>query len=167
MVARIAESGRARAERLTAWADELQGRSSLVETGFSIHERDVEAAGTVLGSAIALRLFLFFVPLLVFVVGIAGFFGGYVDESSVNETTGVTGELAEQIRYAFNQPNGTRWTALITGLFGLVWAGRSLARAMLVSSSVAWRTGGKVSASVRVLSRSWAWSPPSRWCRPS
>jgi len=152
VLTRVAESGRARTERLTAWADDLRGRSSLVDTGFSIYERDVEAAGTVLGSAIALRLFLFFVPLLVFVVGIAGFFGGYVDESSVNETAGVTGELAEQIRYAFNQPNGTRWTALITGLFGLVWAGRSLARAMLVSSSVAWRTGGKVSASVRVLS---------------
>jgi uncharacterized BrkB/YihY/UPF0761 family membrane protein len=149
---RITEVGRARAERTTAWATEWRARSSLVDTAFSIHERDVEAAGTVLGSAIALRLFLFFVPFLVFVVGLTGFIGGYVDDTAVNDAAGVTGELAAQIRYAFNQPNATRWTALLAGLLGLVLTGRSLARALLVSSSVAWRTGGRVSASVRVLS---------------
>lgn len=152
VMARVAQAGRAHAERATAWADAWRARSSLVDTGFSMYERDVEAAGTMLGSAIALRLFLFFVPFLVFVVGLSGFVGGYVDESSINETAGITGELAEQIRYAFNQPNATRWTALLTGLVGSVWAGRSLARALLVSSSLAWRTGGKVTASLRVLS---------------
>jgi uncharacterized BrkB/YihY/UPF0761 family membrane protein len=152
VVSRIAEGGRARTERLSAWASEWRERSSLIDTGFSIYERDVEAAGTVLGSAIALRLFLFFVPFLVFVVGLTGFIGGYVDDDTVNDSAGVTGELAEQIRYAFNQPNSTRWTALLAGLLGLVLTGRSLARALLVSSSVAWRTGGKVSASMRVLS---------------
>lgn len=152
MIGRIAEASRARAERATAWADDWRSRSSLVDTGFAIYERDVEAAGTVLGSAIAMRLFLFFVPFLVFVVGLSGFIGGYVDDTTVNDSAGVTGELAEQIRYAFNQPSSTRWTALLAGLVGLVIAGRSLARSLLVSSSVAWRTGGKVSASVRVLS---------------
>ena len=31
------------------------------------------------GSALAFRLFLFFIPLLLVVVGVAGLFGGYVD----------------------------------------------------------------------------------------
>ena len=37
------------------------------------YRRDRESAGAVIGSAIAFRLFLFFVPLLLLVVGIAGF----------------------------------------------------------------------------------------------
>lgn len=36
------------------------------------YERDREAAGTVVGSALAFRLFLFFIPLLLFVVGLTG-----------------------------------------------------------------------------------------------
>ncbi len=42
----------------------------LVDLGLRIYRRDREITGTVVGSAIAFRMFLFFVPLLLFVVGI-------------------------------------------------------------------------------------------------
>ena len=42
------------------------------------YRRDRESAGAVIGSAIAFRLFLFFVPLLLLVVGIAGFASDFV-----------------------------------------------------------------------------------------
>ena len=45
----------------------------VIDVGLRIYQRDREAAGTVVGSAIAFRLFLFFVPLLLFVVGVLGF----------------------------------------------------------------------------------------------
>ena len=45
----------------------------------SIYERDRVSAGSVLGSAIAFRLFLFFVPTVVFAVGLMGAISGYVE----------------------------------------------------------------------------------------
>ena len=37
-----------------------------------LHQRDRETAGSVVGSAVAFRLFLFFAPFLLFAVGVAG-----------------------------------------------------------------------------------------------
>ena len=75
----------------------------LVDVGLRIYERDRESAGTVVGSAIAFRLFLFFVPLLLFVVGLAGFVATWVDANSVNDSAGLTGSLAVQINTALSQ----------------------------------------------------------------
>ncbi|MGZ4786311.1 MAG: hypothetical protein ACXV5S_11620, partial [Acidimicrobiales bacterium] len=44
-----------------------------------LFRRDTEAAGSLVGSAVAFRLFLFFVPLLLVLVGVAGFLSGHVD----------------------------------------------------------------------------------------
>ena len=78
-------------------------------------ERDRQGAGSVVGSAIAFRLFLFFVPLLLFVVGVAGLLSGHVDPGTVAHDAGVSGGLDAQIRTAFNQEAGA----------GLAGAGRS------------------------------------------
>ena len=49
---------------------ERYGDRALVDLGLRLYRRDRESAGTVVGAAVALRLFLFFVPLLLFVVGL-------------------------------------------------------------------------------------------------
>lgn len=92
-----------------------------------------------MGSAIAFRLFLFFVPLLLLAVGIAGFASGFVSARSVSRTTGVYGSLGAEISAAFNQPGFTRWIAVVFGLFGVVTAGRSLSRVLRAASAAAWR----------------------------
>jgi uncharacterized BrkB/YihY/UPF0761 family membrane protein len=103
------------------------------------YRRDRESAGAVMGSAIAFRLFLFFVPLLLLVVGIAGFASGFVDAGTVSKTAGVYGSLGAEIREAFHQPGFTRWLALLFGLFGVLTAGRSLTRVLHAASAAAWR----------------------------
>ena len=45
---------------------------TVVDLGMRLYDRDKASAGTVISSAIAFRLFLFFVPLLLFVVGVVG-----------------------------------------------------------------------------------------------
>src|SRR5215216_4566374 len=45
----------------------------VIDVALRIYRRDRESAGTVVGSAVAFRLFLFFVPLLLFLVGLLGF----------------------------------------------------------------------------------------------
>ncbi|HMH35688.1 MAG TPA: hypothetical protein VK584_02030, partial [Streptosporangiaceae bacterium] len=66
-----------------------------------ICRRDRESAGPVMGSAIAFRLFLFFVPLLLLVVGIAGFASGFVTAGTASRTAGIYGSLGAEISEAF------------------------------------------------------------------
>ncbi|MDH5520574.1 MAG: hypothetical protein OEZ14_08580 [Acidimicrobiia bacterium] len=69
-------SGRERANQLVERAaellEDLRQRITAIDIAVRVHERDKNAAGTLLGSALALRLFLFFIPLLLFSVGVAG-----------------------------------------------------------------------------------------------
>jgi uncharacterized BrkB/YihY/UPF0761 family membrane protein len=104
-----------------------------------IYKRDRESAGPVLGSAIAFRLFLFFVPLLLLIVGIAGFASALVTAGTVSRTAGIYGSLGAEISQAFHQPGFTRWLAVLFGLFGVVTAGRSLSRVLRAASAAAWR----------------------------
>src|SRR4051812_2222057 len=49
---------------LLAWLERTRQRSLVLDLAMRLHERDEESAGTVAGSAVAFRLFLFFVPTL-------------------------------------------------------------------------------------------------------
>jgi uncharacterized BrkB/YihY/UPF0761 family membrane protein len=149
----LAGAARGRAEGMRLRADDLLTRHRdrpLVDLALRFHLRDREAAGTVVSSAVALRLFLFFVPMLLFVVGIVGFFGGVVSSSDV-DSAGVTGSLARQIDTALNQPTSTRWIATLVGLFGMLTTGRSLARVLAQASCLAWRLPLSSKAPVRLI----------------
>jgi uncharacterized BrkB/YihY/UPF0761 family membrane protein len=115
------------------------------------YHRDREIAGTVVGSAIAFRLFLFFVPLLLFLVGLAGFLGEWIQPADVNEQAGLNAGLAAQIRTAFEQPQSTRWVALVLGLVGVATTGRTLSKVLVASSSLAWRIPTTTKASLKVI----------------
>ena len=104
-----------------------------------------------LGSALALRLFLFFVPLLVFLVGVLGFLASSVEPDPAEQRDGaVTGKLAEQVSSAFTQPTTTRWIDVATGLFGMLSAGRALSK-VLTASSAPWRRPVRPKASMRAV----------------
>lgn len=102
------------------------------------------------GSAVAFRLFLFFVPLVLFVVGCAGFASDLVDGEDL-ENVGIVGTLAVQIDGALTQSTTTRWFAVGLGLFGMATAGRTLSRVMTQASCLAWRMPLQARASVRVV----------------
>jgi hypothetical protein len=143
-----------RASRGKEWLGqrfEKYERLPFADVALAIYRRDRDSAGSVVGSAIAFRLFLFFVPLLLFVVGIAGFVSGFVHAQDVNSTAGVSGTLAAQINSAFQTPNGTRWIATLLGLFGVVTAGRSLSKALVSASVVAWRLPTRPRTSFRTV----------------
>jgi uncharacterized BrkB/YihY/UPF0761 family membrane protein len=123
----------------------------LIDVALRIYRRDRESAGTVVGSAIAFRLFLFFVPMLLFLVGVLGFLATWVDEGDVEEQTGLTGGLATQINSALTQPDSSRWIATILGLIGMATAGRSLSKVMVTASCLAWQLPVRTKASVRII----------------
>ncbi|MET0729270.1 MAG: YhjD/YihY/BrkB family envelope integrity protein [Acidimicrobiales bacterium] len=114
-------------------------------------QRDRESAGTIVGSALAFRLFLFFAPLLLCAVGILGFVASWADGEDINQAAGVSGSLAVQINSALTQPDSTRWAAALVGLFGMFWAGRSLSKVMVTASCLAWQLPLRARAPVRVI----------------
>jgi uncharacterized BrkB/YihY/UPF0761 family membrane protein len=136
--------------RLSELIDKYHDRP-LLDISLRIYQRDRDAAGAVVGSALAFRLFLFFVPLTLFVVGILGFLGRWFEPRDINETAGLGGTVAAQISTAMSQPTSARWFATLAGLFGSVWAGRSLSKVMVSASCLAWRLPVTTKASVKVI----------------
>ncbi len=116
-----------------------------------IHERDRDTAGSVVGSAIAFRLFLFFLPLVLLTVGIAGFVSGYVSANDIDKSAGVSGTLADQVQNALSQPGASRWVATGLGLVGAISAGRSLSKVLWSASATAWRVPVGQRAPLRVV----------------
>ena len=138
--------GRERAEALL----QKHRDRPLVDVALRIYLRDRDAAGTLVGSAVAFRLFLFFVPLLLFLVGISGFLRNVIGRDDVSDA-GITGSLAEQIDSALSQPANTRWAAIGLGLFGMFSAGRSLSKTLVSASCLSWQLPVQRRASARVI----------------
>jgi uncharacterized BrkB/YihY/UPF0761 family membrane protein len=142
---------RTNAERAESAFTDLRERVTIVDVGARIYERDKDAGGTLLGSALALRLFLFFVPLLLMVVGLAGVLGSPSDGADAADTAGISGTLATYVNDAFSQSGRTPWVALVLGLAGVATTGRSLTRALVLSCALSWRMGGKQRTPVRAI----------------
>ncbi len=148
---RASEWGRSSTRRAASWFTDLRERVTIVDVGARVYERDKEAGGTLLGSALALRLFLFFVPFILLVVGLAGVLGGPSDGSATSESAGLGGTLANYVDDAFAQSGKTPWIALVVGLVGVATTGWSLTRALVLSSALSWRMGGRQHTPIRAI----------------
>lgn len=129
----------------------MRERSSIIDLGVRVYDRDREAAGSLLGSALALRLFLFLVPLVLFTVGLAGLIGYYSGYDSLSSDVGISGTIGDQIDDAFAQRSTSAWFVSAAGLVGMASAGYSLSRAMIVSSALAWQLGGRQRATFGMI----------------
>ena len=123
----------------------------VVATLVQIYRRDQESANAVAGSAMAFRLFLFFMPLLLVFVGLAGFVSGFTSARDVSSSAGVSGTLAKQVQTAFAQSDGTALLAFSLGLVGIVAAGRSLSKVFVSASARAWQLPMVTKAPFRVV----------------
>ena len=131
--------------------DQHRRRRPIVDIALSLYERDGEVAGAVISSAIAFRLFLFFVPMLLFGVGLASQLAQWVDPDGALDASRVDGALRAEIREALAQPGHTRWVALALGLFGMISAGRTLSKTTIAASALAWRLPVRSKAPTRVV----------------
>jgi uncharacterized BrkB/YihY/UPF0761 family membrane protein len=136
-LSRLAAATRSRMTPALQWLGKYRDLP-VVDVVFGTFQRDRRVAGSVLSSALAFRLFLFFLPLLLLTIGVAGFASDVVDAHSASQTAGISGGLAKQVSGAFQQPGLTRWVAVLLGLFGVLVAGRSLSRVLYAASAAAW-----------------------------
>jgi uncharacterized BrkB/YihY/UPF0761 family membrane protein len=136
-VMRFAAATRGRVTIAQRWLARYQGLP-VVDVVLGIFRKDRRAAGSVMSSALAFRLFLFFLPLLLLTIGVAGFASEIADARSANRAAGISGGLAKQVGTAFHQGGLTRWVAVLLGLWGVLVAGRSLSRVLHAASAAAW-----------------------------
>lgn len=142
---------RARAE---AWASETTHRQTALDLALALRDRDRQAFASVLGSALAVRLFLFTVALIVaLVTGIQLLFGsGILDP--MFEGVGVTGEVTEEITTATAASAGRSLSLFLSSVVVALLAGRSLTVVLAACSAGAWRMDARhAKASVQVVAR--------------
>jgi membrane protein len=142
-VARLRGRGEAVVDRATDWVEARRGEVVPVDLAVEFYERDRDSFASVLGAAIALRLFLFFVPVVLLITGVIMMFAGHDGVRSLADQAGVTGNLAGQIDEATTTSKTTTWGLLLAAVWLTVWAGRSLTKVLAACSAGAWRMGGR------------------------
>src|SRR3984957_14012007 len=90
---RFAAATRGGMTRAQRWLARYEG-IPVVDVVVGTFRRDRRAAGSVMSSALAFRLFLFFLPLLLLTIGVAGFASDVADARSANRAAGFSGGLA-------------------------------------------------------------------------
>ncbi len=131
----VLSAGRARALTVRTKWEQLSTTRPAISWFVRLFEHAQSAHGSVLGSAIALRLFLFVVPAN---IALVGFFnvvqlGNAMEEQL--ESSYATGEVAKSL------DNLSWWNYLwlfVSGTVLMLWAGRSLAKVLSASSGSAW-----------------------------
>jgi hypothetical protein len=162
LVARQRQRLLAQKERAEAEFAQRRERHHLVELAVKLYERDRDSFGSVLGSAIAMRLFLFTASLSVAAVALVNLLTRGNGLGGVINSTGVTGQVATQIESAASGSTTRHVTLLLTGLFLSASAGRSLTGVLAATSARAWgleargakatmRTAARVTALVALL----------------
>ncbi len=127
--------GQEKAQQAADWWVAARERHTLLDFGGQLFERDVDARGSVLGSAIALRLFLFVLPATVTLVGLINVLrlGSVLQEHlDASVTTGPISKALHDLSF---------WSALsivVSGLVLMLMAGYSLAKVLAACSGAAW-----------------------------
>jgi membrane protein len=129
---------RARSEEIAARAQTERGRHGSVDAVFEMVERDGEVGGGIIAGALAYRLFIWLLPLaLVAVVGlgVAADAASESPEQAAN-SVGLTSLVSSSVASAAGDAN--RWYALIVGIPVLLYATRSVLRALIGTHRLVW-----------------------------
>jgi hypothetical protein len=144
----------ARAKKAQEWAEATELRRATLGVGLAVYRRDQESYASVLGSALALRLFLFTASLSVLVVALLNLVLGNWNVSEALATAGVTGSIADQIDRAAEASTGRDIGLVLTGAFLTSSAGWSLTKVLTASAARSWSLDPRAArASVRVTIR--------------
>ena len=142
-VGRVKARVRVRADAGRDWVQDRRGSSPPIDLSIELYERDRDTFASMFGSAIALRLFLFMVPVMLIVVGLVGTVAGADGLNSLSDASGATGSVAAQLGRAARSAHSTGWALLAIGVVLTPWAARSLITVLSACARGAWRMGGR------------------------
>jgi uncharacterized BrkB/YihY/UPF0761 family membrane protein len=126
-----------RARRLERRA-QAERRHDSVDVVFEMVDRDGEVGGGIIAGALAYRFFIWLLPLALVAVAGLGFAAESGNESpeATADSAGLAGLISGSIAGAAESPN--RWYALLVGIPVLLWATRSLLRALIGAHRLVW-----------------------------
>jgi uncharacterized BrkB/YihY/UPF0761 family membrane protein len=142
-IGRLRANSELRATQAKDWLDRRRTEAVPVDLAVHYYERDRDSFASVLGAAIALRLFLFIVPTILVVVSVILLIGGHDSVRSLADSSGITGDLANQVDQATSTSTSTNLGLLVGGVWLMLWAGRSLTKVLAACSAGAWRLTGR------------------------
>jgi len=145
LVARLRRHAGRASVAIESWLEQRRRRIVPIDLAMTFYDRDREQFASVLGAAIALRLFLFIVPTTASLVGLFLFVVGHSGVDSALDQASVTGSVAAQVEHATEVSRSTGLAVFLSGLFLGVWAGRSLAKVLGACAAQAWRLSGRES----------------------
>ena len=103
-------------------------------------ESDRRRAGGLLAGGLAYKVFLWLIPLVLFLVSAFGLVVDLAgdDPAELARQTGMTAALASAISQAVAASHSERWWLLVLGALLTVWAGRGVYRGVRLVSELAW-----------------------------
>ena len=143
----------AKARILRSQVEAARRRHRSLDLAFDVVERDSTIGGGMLGGALAYRLFVFLLPLALFLVAGIGVYADTTEQSpsEVASRSGLTGLIAKEVAAAATSP--ARWAIFIVTLPVLVYAAGMLYRAIAIVHAIAWHGSGRA---VRLSSKGFA-----------
>ena len=151
-----------RVERARRSAEDLERRArqefaraqeqhSTVRLAVQAFENDRARAGGLLAGGLAYRVFLWQIPLALFLVSAFGIVTQLANEepSDLARRIGMTAALAGSIAKAVSASDSARWWLLILGAILSVWAGRGVYRGVRLVSELAWGARGRPASSLK------------------
>lgn len=128
----------ARAQQIADRATEERSRHRSVDAVFEVFDRDAEVGGGLIAGALAYRLFIWLLPFaLVMVAGL-----GIAAKATSTSPEGAAGSLGlaglVSSSVASAAEGSSRWYALLVGVPILLWATRSMLRALIATHRLVW-----------------------------
>lgn len=117
-----------------------RARSRLVDGAVLTVERDRRAAGNVLAGAVAFRLFVYLLPLVLGVVTLAGLLHS-VDETApatVGDRLGMGAYVLDSVRTASRQSDKALWVLVPLSLWAIYTGGLGAAKVLRAVHAIAW-----------------------------
>ena len=120
--------------------ERARDRHASVRIVVQAFESDRRRAGGLLAGGLAYKVFLWQIPLVLFLVSAFGLVADLAgdDPADLARQTGMTAALASAISQAVAASGSARWWLLILGAFLTVWAGRGVYRGLRLVSELAW-----------------------------
>jgi uncharacterized BrkB/YihY/UPF0761 family membrane protein len=139
-IARARRSAEELEQRARTEFDQARERHASVRIVVQAFESDRRRAGGLLAGGLAYKVFLWQIPLVLFLVSAFGLVVDLAgdDPADVARQTGMTAALASSISQAVAASHSARWWLLFLGAFVTVWAGRGVYRGVRLVSELAW-----------------------------
>ena len=143
----------ATARVLRSQVEAARRRHRSLDLALDVVERDSTIGGGMLAGALAYRLFVFLLPLALFLVAGIGVYADTTEQSpsEVASHSGLTGLIAKEVATAAASP--ARWAIFIVTFPVLVYAAGMLYRAIAIVHAIAWHGSGRA---VRLSSKGFA-----------